>query len=331
MVASGALSVAVGAFTDFGLQPLQLSVPTSAPLVGTVLTFTGALSWAIHYLFIRLGMERRGVSDVVLVTVVLQAVIVVPIAVAIYGPGRGLTLGLTIESVALFAAGGLASGLLGRVFQYESTRRVGASRTSPIVASAGLVSAILAVVVLEESVTLFHVAGIILVVVGVAATSWETASDAPDEPLRETGVALIFPLVSAIFYGVEPLFVKLGLRSGTPALVGLAIMAVAAAVTYGAVRRLRGPIGLRASLTGIGGWYAMAAGIAGAIGFVFYIWALSIAPVVVVLPLFQTVPLLVVGLSFIFMPSRLERVTWRLGLAAAVVVLGASIVSLAAA
>ena len=61
-----------------------------------------------------------------------------------------------------------------------------------------------------------------------------------------------------------------------------------------------------------------------------YFAALDMAPVVVVIPIFDSVPLLVVAFSALFMPSHLERVTWRVGVAAVAVVAGAVIVTLSA-
>ncbi len=46
------------------------------------------------------------------------------------------------------------------------------------------------------------------------------------------------------------------------------------------------------------------------------------------MPLLQLTPLLVAGLSVVFLPRRLERVTWRVGASAFVVVVGATAVSL---
>lgn len=292
-------------------------------VLGVGLAVCSALAWAAHYLFVRMGMEESELGDVVLVAVVSQVLVVVPIAVTVTRDH-----GLTPETIALFAAAGLASGLFGRVFQYASTRRIGASKTSPIVASAGLVSAILAVVLLGESVTPSHVLGILLVVVGVAVTSWETAIGGTNA-WDTAGKAFVYPFLAVLFYGVEPILVKVGIERGTPGLVGLAVMAVVAAATFFAYRRTRGPVAVNAILAGPGTYWAILAGAVGALAYVFYVTALSMAPVVIVLPLFQTTPVLVAGLSLAFMPRHLERVSVRLLAGAATVVVGATLVSLA--
>lgn len=55
-------------------------------------------------------------------------------------------------------------------------------------------------------------------------------------------------------------------------------------------------------------------------------WSHSLELVVV--PIIQASPLVVIALSAVFLPKRLERVTWRLVVAATVVVTGATLVSL---
>ena len=57
-----------------------------------------------------------------------------------------------------------------------------------------------------------------------------------------------------------------------------------------------------------------------------YFRALEIAPVVLVVPIVQILPLIVIGLSFLFL-KRLEVITWKLVLAAMSVVVGAAIVT----
>lgn len=198
-------------------------------------------------------------------------------------------------------------------------------------ASAGLISTLLAVLVLRETLTPLHFGGILLVVTGVMVTSYETSRDAHESrSLREIGPSIAIPLVAAFFYGIEPVLVKIGLAEGTPYLVGMAVMILSAFIGFfgyrlatdsAAVFGLASDPGLR--------WY-LASGVCGAIAFVTYFAALDLAPVVVVIPIFDTVPLLVVGLSAVFMPSHLERVTWRIAVAAVAVVSGAVIVTLSA-
>jgi uncharacterized membrane protein len=67
------------------------------------------------------------------------------------------------------------------------------------------------------------------------------------------------------------------------------------------------------------------------IGFATYFAALEIGSVALVMPLLQLTPLIVVGLSALFLPQRLERVTWRVTASAIVVVIGATVVSVASA
>ena len=75
-------------------------------------------------------------------------------------------------------------------------------------------------------------------------------------------------------------------------------------------------------------WY-VAAGVTSAVGLLAYFAALETVPVVIAIPIIQTAPLLVIVLSIAFLPRQLERVTWRLVAAAVIVVVGATLVSLA--
>lgn len=301
--------------------------PLSPATAGIALSIFGAVAWAVHYMFIRLGLDAGNVTNAVTVAMLINLVVIVPVVLAWHYPHYGLT----PLAVAMFVVAGVGSGLFGRLSQFLSTQRVGASRTSPIVASAGLFSTLLAVVVLRERLTPVHFGGILLIVVGVMVTSWETSRD-PDRErsLREVGPAIALPLVAAFFYGIEPIWVKIGLAEGTPYLVGMAVMILSALVGFLGYRLYTGAAPVR-TVTGDPGarWY-VAAAIAGSIAWIAYFAALDLAPVVVVIPIFDSVPLLVVALSALFMPRHLERVTWRVAGAAAAVVAGAVIVSLSA-
>ena len=293
-------------------------------VLGVGLAALAAALLAVQNLSIRLATDGGSVGDAVVVVMVTNLVLVVPPAAIIYYPEYGLSWGGT----GAFAAAGVVGLLLGRICLYAGIGAIGASRTTPVVSASTLVSTVLAVWLLGESLTVAHVVGIVLIVGGVAVISWVTAADDGSGPsLREVGLSLLFPLAAALFIGIEPILVRIGLDLGTPILVGLAVMMTAAFVSYVAYRKLRGAAFARLTQRTHLRWYLLA-GVASTAGLVAYFAALESAPVVLVIPIIHTAPLVVIALSAVLLPRRLERVTWPLVAAATVVVIGASLVSL---
>lgn len=292
--------------------------------IGIALSVVAALAFAGQYLCVRLGTDRGSVTDIMLVSLLCNVVLVVPAAVLVHYPEYSFTR----LSVVSFVAAGLSGSLLARLCMFKSVETIGASRTSPVVSANVFFATLLAIALLGETLTTAHLLGIVLIVCGVAYFSWETATDDPERPLREVGFSLLLPLSAAAFIGFEPIFVSMGLSEGTPLLPGFAIKASVATLGFVAYLRFSG-VRPRASFrrTPQLKWY-LGAGVTSTVGIGAYFAALEIAPVVLVVPLLQTSPLLVVVLSAVFLPRRLERVTWRLAAAACVVVVGATIVSL---
>jgi drug/metabolite transporter (DMT)-like permease len=309
---------------------VSLAVPGIA--AGALLAVLAALGWAGQYVFIRLGTRTGSVTGAMLVSLACNVALVVPAVAVLHYPDYGLT----PESTAAFAGAGIAGSVLSRVAQFEATRTIGASRTAPVVSSTALVSALLAVLFLDETLTLPHLAGIVLIVGAVAVISRETArDDASVESLADAGAYLLLPVLAAVTLGVEPILLKFGFAAGTPTFVGLAVMLSAAAVGYAAFVAARDGLptpspsaaAVVADVDPNLRWY-LGAGVAGTLALVGYFAALAVAPVVVVVPILQAAPLLVVGLSAVFLPRGLERVTPRLVAAATAVVVGTVVVSL---
>ncbi|MEM4780757.1 MAG: DMT family transporter [Halalkalicoccus sp.] len=300
-----------------------MSLAPSAVL-GIALSVLAALAFAGQYLCVRLGTDRGSVTDVMLISLVCNVVLIGPAALIVHYPEYALTR----FSVLSFVAAGLSGSLLARLCMFKSVETIGASRTSPVVSANVFFATLLAIVVLGETLTPAHLLGIVLVVAGVAVISWETATDDPERPLREVGLSLLLPLAAAAFIGFEPIFVSMGLAEGTPLLPGFAIKATVATTAFLAYLRFSG-VRPTASVrrTPELKWH-LGAGVTSTVGIGSYFAALEVAPVVIVVPLLQTSPLLVVVLSAVFLPRRLERVTWRLVAAACVVVVGATVVSL---
>ncbi len=298
----------------------------SGPLLGVVLGTVAALMWAVQFLCVRLGTDDGEVLDAVLITLCCNVGLLVPIVLVWY-PVTEIVL-FTPQSILSFALAGIAGSLVGRLLLFHSIETIGASRTSPVVAANALFATILAVLFLEESLTLAHFLGIVLIVVGIAVISWETASDTgAGQSMRTLGVSLLIPVSAAAVIGVEPIFISLGLAEGTPALPGVMIKVIAAAIGFGGYLLLSSKSVSWPANTASMKWY-LGAGITTTGGLVSYFLALEVAPVVIVVPIMQTTPLLVVILSAIFLPQRLERVTAVLAVASVVVVVGTGLVAM---
>ncbi|SER69549.1 DMT family transporter [Natrinema salaciae] len=302
---------------------MTFAVPDS--LLGVLLASVAAVGFAGQFLCIRLGTDDGDVTDAVLVVLASHVVLLAPAVFALHS--RPYAALVTPLSVASFAAAGIVGMFVARLLMFTSIEALGANVTSPVIASNVLFATIFAVVVLGERLTASHFVGIVLIVAGIAVVSWETAAAADtDRSIRETGKTIVLPLAAAVCIGIEPIFVSIGLAEGTPILPGLVVMASAATagfVGYLAVTGSLGGVPLRSPSTA---WY-VAGGLSTTVGFVAYFAALAVAPVVLVMPLLQLTPLLVVVLSVLFLPRRLERVTWRVTASAVVVVLGATVVS----
>lgn len=150
-------------------------------------------------------------------------------------------------------------------------------------------------------------------------------SESPD-PTDSPLVGLLFPLVAALLYGVEPLFAKTGFAAGTPPLLGLAIKTTAATLGFLIYLRLTGLGAALGEKQNLLSRWNLAAGVANTMALLSYYTALTIAPVTLVTPLIQMSPVFVVVLSYLLL-QRIERVTWQLAAAAGVVVAGAVLVT----
>lgn len=291
-----------------------------AALLGVGLVVFAALATAVQVLCVRVGTDGGRSADALVVVLLTNVCVLVPLGLVTGYPDYELT----ARAVVAFGSAGLVGTMLGRAFYYAGIARVGASRAEPIKGSMPLYATVVAVLVLGERLSSGRAIGIVLIVLGVAIVSRELATDSRgvDANPRE----LLFPLVGAFFYAMEPTFAKVGFAEGTPVLVALSIKTLTATLTFLGYLRLRGALpssaGLRASKLR---WY-LGAGLANTAFLLAYYAALEIAPVTLVVPIMQTSPLFVLVLSLAFLP-RLERVTPRLVAAASVLVAGAVLVT----
>jgi drug/metabolite transporter (DMT)-like permease len=286
----------------------------SGHLLGAALSVTVSLCLTLQALAIRFG-TRQGRANDALVTVFLFNVASFAVVVAL----RHSSYEPTLASLGAFAGAGIVGTLFGTAFYYAGIERIGASRSDAIKASQPMPAAFFAVLVLGEYVTFLNGLGIVLVVLGVAVLVAEGSTASPTGGRVRAGV--LYSIGASAAFGLEPVFAKYGFALGTPVFVGLLVKTATAAV--GLLWFLRWREGL--TLTSVGAslrskWYVVA-GVANTLSLVAYYYALTVAPVAVVIPLTQLSPLLVMVLSYRYLPD-IERITPRLVAGGVCIVLG---------
>ncbi|MFB6251748.1 MAG: EamA family transporter [Halobellus sp.] len=292
--------------------------------VGFGLAVGAAVCSAVSNLSVRKGTERGSTADAILLVAICNVAILLPIVAVVYYPDYGLTR----TSLLSFVVAGVLGTLIGRALMFTSIDRIGASRTAPIIASWALISTGLGVVFLDETLSLTHSVGVVLVVSGIAVIAWLTSNDnAADLSGRELLIGLSIPFLAAVAVGWEPIFANVGFDEGTPALVGLSIKSVAAVSGIAGYLWWRDALPAGSTLRGQNAQWFVFAGVTNTLFLLGYYVALTVAPVNVVSPLIVTNTLFVVVLSALFMPERLERVSWQLLAASAVVVAGVALIT----
>jgi drug/metabolite transporter (DMT)-like permease len=289
-------------------------------LLGAGFAILAALGLAVQSLSVRLSTKDQSVTEVVAFMFVVNALVLVPVTAIVYYPAYGIT----VASLVAFAIAGVLGSLLARVCLFTGIHRLGASRAEPLKSIFPLVAVLSAVVVLGEAMSVALLVGIVLLVGGAVGVSL----DARQSPVTATGrrvwIDLSYPLAAAVLLGADPVFTKLGLAEGTPALVGLTIRVLAAAGGFGVYllwRRTRQHDALSIHPTR---WLLLAS-LANTVYLGAYLAALARAPVSVVTPILGASPLLVLSASAAFVQGE-ERVTLRLALAVLVLVVGVVLV-----
>lgn len=291
--------------------------------VGMGLALLAALFAATYQLLVRLSTDDGNTNDALVVILIVNSLILLPIAVARHG-------GALLQPVPIlyFVAAGLSGSMAGRAFNYMGIERIGASRASPITSSNALIATFLGIVLLGEAYTLLHLVGVVFIVVGVGYISYETSRHNPGNVTQEDAFrGLIFALLALVFYGLEPIFAKAGLNTGMPFVSGLAIKVVAAVIGFLAYLRIWKSTP-RLTFTDPNMRLYLLAGGANTLFMLSYYAALQTAPVVFVYPIVTSYTLFVIVLSFLFMPERLEKITLGLIAGALVTVVGIVLVGI---
>ena len=217
-----------------------------------------------------------------------------------------------------FVFSGVAGTAAGRFFRVASIDKVGAPVASAIGNLAPLVATGLAVVLLDEKVTVAILAGTLVIVAGTVLLS--LSGKHVGFPARY----LIYPLMAAWCFGMVQVVRKMGL-SDTGPLFDAAINITAAMVASTTFVAASGKLPMLRCDRGSFGYFAVG-GACENFGVLLVIVALGFGDVSVVSPLSATAPLFVLLLALLF-PSGTKKLGWRVALGTALIVLGVTLLT----
>jgi drug/metabolite transporter (DMT)-like permease len=290
-------------------------------VTGPVLAAAAGLGFGVFQTLNRRAVG--GVSDAYVSTFVqLLVALVVLVAASAATEDTTLLSEATTVSLVWFALAGLVHFSLGWTFLNISQMRIGAARTSPLLATVPVFGAAIGLLVIQEVPSALSWVGIALIVAGAFVVSLERAA----EEGWDVGWRDAVPgLLTALAWAASPLMIKEGLEGLDSPLLGLTLGMLVAVVVYGAALPLRprvdGPLlGSRASAA-----FKLAAGVMVGLS-VWARWAsLDYTEIAVVLALgLLSIPVVLV-LSPLLMGRHVERVTWHVWAGAGLVVVGSLI------
>lgn len=269
-------------------------------------------------------LNRRavgGMGDAYLATFLQLVVALAVLAVATVASGGALASleDATVRGMVLFALAGLVHFFVGWTLLNMSQMRIGAARTSPLLATNPVWGAAIAVVAIRELPRLVSWLGIALVVAGALVVSLERVAETGwGIPWRDAAPGL----ATALAWAISPVLIKEGLEGLDSPLVGLTLGMAVALAAYALFLPFRPRPAHARPLRWDAFSFKLAAGLLVGLS-VWARWeALEFADVAVVLALgLLSVPVVML-LSPLLMGRHVERVGLQLWLGAALVVAG---------
>ena len=268
-------------------------------------------------------LNRRavgGMKDAYLATFLqLLTALAVLVVASLSTEDLGLLGDATALSLFYFSLAGVIHFSLGWTLLNMSQMRIGAARSSPLLATTPVFGAVIAILILQEVPAAVVWLGVGLVTAGALVVSLERVSEEGwGVPWRDT----LPGLATALAWAISPILIKEGLEGLPSPLLGLTLGMVVAVLVYAVALPLRpavdGPaLGSRISLT-----FKILAGLMVGLS-VWARWAsLDYTSIAVVLALgLLSVPVVLL-LSPLLMGRHVERVTLQIWLGAALVVVG---------
>lgn len=259
-------------------------------MTGALLALSSAALFGLNSASIRRGVLTGSVLHALAITVPLG----IPMFALAYLVSTGFTLPATLlmPGWAWFALAGIVHFALGRYGNYRATRAIGSTLSAPLQQISIPVSLALAIVFLDERLTILRAAGILLVVIGPVIATWQKQGQRIVEtssgfrPAYREG--FFWGTFGATAYGLSPLFIMKGLgeQGGlSTALAGGLISYIAAGAFILGLVFFAGGMSFMRQLDRVAGKWFLLSSVLVFLSQVCRYTALALAPVSVVVPI----------------------------------------------
>lgn len=223
-----------------------------------------------------------------------------------------------------FVIAGLFSPAMVRWLYFISLDRIGPSVSSSILATGPAFTAIIAIVLLDEKITLQIGLGIMVIIGGIVIFERDVNHKAGVG--KRNSKDLIYPLLSALFFSFAVVTRKMGLNILDSPIFGVTVGFVTSMVIYALVclgsKKLRSSI----TITKQDLPYFLGAGISLTAAWLTMFYALAHGDAIIVTPLANLHPIFVLVLSYFFL-GKVEKITRGILLGAGVVVAGVLLIT----
>ena len=260
------------------------------------------------------GIARTNPTSAMLVVTVVGSLIFLAVSLPVVKFDY-----LKSKAFLIFILAGIFSPALVRWLYFISLDRLGTSVSASIISTGPAFTAVIAIVFLKEKLTLSISLGIALIIAGIIILEKNINTGNGLKVQRKKD--LIFPLLSAIFLGLAIVFRKMGLNVLDEPIFGVTVGFLTSLVFYSMLclvfKSMRNSISLnRNDLL-----FLCAAGVFLTFGWLTLFYALSFGDAIIVAPLSNLHPVMVVGLSYLFLKD-IEKITPKMIVGIILVLIG---------
>ena len=278
------------------------------------LALLSSLLMSFTTILMKKGIARTSPTSAMLVVTVVGSLIFLAISLPVVKLDY-----LRSKAFLLFILAGIFAPGLVRWLYFISLDRLGPSISASIASISPAFTAIIAIVFLREKLTLSISLGIVLIIAGIIVLEKNINTGNGFRVQRKKD--LIFPLLSAAFISLALVFRKMGLNILNVPLFGVTVGFLTSLVFYAIVLLMSKGMRHSISLNRYDVLLLCGAGVFLTTGWLTLFYALSLGDVIIVAPLANLQPAMVVGLSYLFLKD-IEKITPRMISGILVIIIG---------